>query len=304
MKWLSVTKKEDPSQISRDDTKRRIVIGLNVRGCNVQSVVTDIQKKLENGLKLPPGYYITYGGQFENLVEAKKRLSIAVPIALALIFVLLFFTFGSFKETMMIFTAIPLAVIGGIFALLIRGMPFSISAGVGFIALFGVAVLNGIVLISYFNQLEKEGITDLRERILTGVKVRLRPVIMTAAVASLGFLPMTISTSAGAEVQRPLATVVIGGLITSTLLTLIVLPVLYSIFISRFRKKKAKLSSNALTVILLSTGLSLPMFGKAQTNQAQHNQPLVLSVEDAVKIATDNNPVIKSVNYSVTQQEV
>lgn len=233
----SVELKEGPSQILRDNTKRRIAIGLNVRGRDVQSVVNDIKASLEKNLKLPPGYSITYGGQFQNLIEAKNRLTVAVPVALALIFALLFFTFNSIKEALLIFTAIPLAAIGGVLALLVRGLPFSISAGVGFIALFGVAVLNGIVLISYFNQLEKEGVKDITERILKGTSVRLRPVVMTAAVASLGFLPMAISTTAGAEVQRPLATVVIGGLITSTLLTLVVLPVLYNIFTIGIRKK-------------------------------------------------------------------
>ena len=215
------------SQISREDGKRRIVIGFNVRGRDVKSVVHEIQANLDAKLKLPPGYYITYGGQFQNLVEANKRLSIAVPVALALIFVLLFFTFGSIKQSLLIFTAIPLSAIGGVFALWLRGMPFSISAGVGFIALFGVAVLNGIVLIGYFNQLKREGMADVLQRIREGTKVRLRPVILTASVASLGFLPMAISTGAGAEVQKPLATVVIGGLLTATILTLIVLPILY-----------------------------------------------------------------------------
>ncbi len=216
-----------PAQISREEGKRRIIIGFNVRNRDVESVVKEIQAKLDRQLKLPTGYYTKYAGQFQNLVEANKRLSIAVPIALALIFILLFFTFNSIKQSLLIFTAIPFAAIGGVFALWLRAMPFSISAGVGFIALFGVAVLNGIVLISYFNQLKAEGHSDILERIREGTKVRLRPVIMTAAVASLGFLPMALSTSAGAEVQKPLATVVIGGLITATLLTLIVLPILY-----------------------------------------------------------------------------
>ena len=227
-----------PMQISRDDGKRRITLGLNVRNRDVQSVVEEIQEKLENELILPAGYYLTYGGQFENLIEANKRLAIAVPSALFLILVLLYFTFNSLRQTLLVFTAVPLSAIGGVVALWIRDMPFSISAGVGFIALFGVAVLNGIVLIGYFNQLKKEGITDIVERVLTGTRVRLRPVLMTAAVASLGFLPMALSGSAGAEVQRPLATVVIGGLISATLLTLIVLPVLYILF-SGERKMKA-----------------------------------------------------------------
>lgn len=220
--------KEGPAQISRDNTQRRIFVGFNVRGRDVESVVEEIQDKLEKELKLPPGYYITYGGQFQNLLEAKQRLAIAVPAALFLIFVLLFVAFRSVKETLLIFTAIPLSAIGGVFALWLRDMPFSISAGVGFIALFGVAVLNGIVLISYFNHLEREGIKDVAERVFKGTSVRLRPVIMTAAVASLGFLPMALSTSAGAEVQKPLATVVIGGLISATLLTLVVMPVIYA----------------------------------------------------------------------------
>lgn len=219
-----------PMQISRDDGRRRMTLGLNVRNRDVQSVVEEIKIKLDQELDLPPGYYLTYGGQFENLIEANKRLAIAVPIALLLILVLLYFTFHSLRHTLLIFSAIPLSAIGGVLALWLRDIPFSISAGVGFIALFGVAVLNGIVLIAYFNQLKNEGMTDIEERVLTGTRVRLRPVLMTAAVASLGFLPMALSTSAGAEVQRPLATVVIGGLISATLLTLLVLPVLYIFF--------------------------------------------------------------------------
>ena len=203
----------------------------------MESIVDEIKQKIEESVRLPAGYYITYGGQFENLVKAKKRLSAAVPAALAMIFVMLFFAFKSTKQGILIFTAIPLSAIGGIFALYIRGMPFSISAGVGFIALFGVSVLNGIVLINEFNLLKKDGIKDLHERVLKGTSVRLRPVILTAAVASFGFLPMALSTSPGAEVQKPLATVVIGGLVTATLLTLIVLPVLY-VFFERGLKDK------------------------------------------------------------------
>lgn len=225
-----------PMQISRDDGKRRITLGLNVRNRDVQSVVEEIKTKLDNELQLPPGYYLTYGGQFENLVEANKRLAIAVPIALFLILVLLYFTFHSVQQALLIFTAIPLSAIGGVFALWLREIPFSISAGVGFIALFGVAVLNGIVLISSFNQLKSEGMKDIKERVLTGTRLRLRPVLMTAAVASLGFLPMALSTSAGAEVQKPLATVVIGGLISATALTLIVLPAMY-ILVSEYGKQ-------------------------------------------------------------------
>lgn len=223
------------AQISRDDGRRRIVVSANLRGRDVESAIEELEVVLKEKLNLPEGYYYSFGGQFQNLAAAKARLSVAVPAALVLIFVLLYFAFNSLKESILIFTAIPLSAVGGVFALLLRDMPFSISAGVGFIALFGVAVLNGIVLISYFNQLEREGVHDTYQRIIQGASVRLRPVLMTAAVASMGFLPMALSTGAGAEVQQPLATVVVGGLITSTLLTLVVLPVLYALF---FREEK------------------------------------------------------------------
>lgn len=236
----SVDYEQGPVQVIREDGKRRITVGLNVRGRDIKSVVEEIQKKLDKNFKLPAGYYVTYGGQFENLIEASKRLSVALPIALGLILILLYFTFKSVKQAFLIFTAIPLSAIGGVFALALRGMPFSISAGIGFIALFGIAVLNGIVLISYFNQLKSEGISDAFQRILIGTKTRLRPVLMTAAVASLGFLPMALSTSGGAEVQKPLATVVIGGLISATLLTLIVLPILYLMLEKINREKISK----------------------------------------------------------------
>ena len=229
----SVEIKSGPAQVSRENTKRRITIGFNVRNRDVQSVINEVTDLVENQVKLPAGYYMSYGGQFQNLIAAKKRLAIAVPVALLLIFVLLYFTFHSVKQSLLIFSAVPMSAIGGVFALWIRDMNFSISAGVGFIALFGVAVLNGIVLIAEFNRLEKEGITDITERVRKALHTRLRPVIMTAAVASLGFLPMALSSSAGAEVQKPLATVVMGGLITATFLTLIILPVFYVIFSSR-----------------------------------------------------------------------
>jgi heavy metal efflux system protein len=231
----TVSFKTGPAQISRESGKRRVYISFNVNDRDVQSVVEDAQKALSEKVKLPVGYYYTYGGTFENLQKASARLVIVVPIALLLIFFMLYMTFRSLKDAALIFTAIPMSAIGGVFALLIRGMPFSISAGVGFIALFGVAVLNGIVLIGTFNQLKKEGIADILQRVMEGTKTRLRPVLMTGAVAALGFLPMALSNGAGAEVQRPLATVVIGGLITATFLTLIVLPCLYIIF---SKKKK------------------------------------------------------------------
>jgi cobalt-zinc-cadmium resistance protein CzcA len=220
---------EGPAQISREDTRRRIGVELNVRGRDIGSFVEEAQAAIARDVTIPPGYYLTWGGQFENLARASARLMIVVPLALFLIFVLLFTTFGSARQALLIYTGIPFAVVGGVFALALRGMPFSISAGVGFIALFGVAVLNGVVMVSYINRLREEG-HSIADAVTEGAYTRLRPVLMTALVASLGFVPMALATSAGAEVQRPLATVVIGGLITSTLLTLLVLPTLYGWF--------------------------------------------------------------------------
>jgi heavy metal efflux system protein len=242
---------EGPNQIQREDAKRRIIVGFNIRGRDVQSIVNELQQKIQAQLKFAPGYFVTYGGAFENLVAAQKRLSIAVPVALLLIFLMLYFAFKSVGHGLLIYSAIPLSAIGGIFALAVRGMPFSISAGVGFIALFGVAVLNGIVLISEFNRLKKSGLGDAKQIALEGTKNRLRPVLMTASVASLGFIPMALSNGAGAEVQRPLATVVIGGLVTATFLTLIVLPVLYLLF-EKKNKPKHSITSKILSVILIS----------------------------------------------------
>jgi len=219
-----------PAKISRDNTHRRVVISVNVRNRDLESVVKDIQKILDSKLTLPAGYYVEYGGQFENLRNARNRLLVAVPVALALIFIFLHFAFHSIKDAIMVYTAVPLSVIGGIVMLWIRGLPFSISAAVGFIALFGVAVLNGIVLIEHLKELKEEGVQNLRERVMRATRDRLRPVLLTASAAAMGFLPMAISNSAGAEVQRPLATVVIGGLITSTMLTMIALPLLYAVF--------------------------------------------------------------------------
>jgi cobalt-zinc-cadmium resistance protein CzcA len=230
--------KDGPNQVQREDAKRRIVVGFNVRGRDVQSIVNELESKVTQQIKLPPGYYVTYGGAFENLNKAKSRLMIAVPVSLIMIFILLFFAFNSIRQGLLIYSAIPLSAVGGILFLAMRGMPFSISAGVGFIALFGVAVLNGIVLIAEFNRLKVEGWKDLRKIVLMGTKIRLRPVLMTAFVASFGFLPMALSNGAGAEVQRPLATVVIGGLIVATFLTLVVLPVLYILFESRSDEKE------------------------------------------------------------------
>ena len=288
----SVEYEQGPVQVSRENGKRRITVGLNVRGRDVKSVVEEIQQKLETNYKLPAGYYITYGGQFENLVEANKRLSVAVPIALGLILVLLFFTFHSVKQALLIFTAIPLSAIGGVFALWMRGMPFSISAGIGFIALFGIAVLNGIVLISYFNQLKSEGITDPLQRVLIGTKTRLRPVLMTAAVASLGFLPMALSTSGGAEVQKPLATVVIGGLFSATLLTLIVLPILYLLFEKGIKKRK-KMSNSIITIIILF----ISTFSFAQNSKS-------ITLEQAITMAKENNMDLKIADKEIEKQTV
>jgi cobalt-zinc-cadmium resistance protein CzcA len=283
--------KTAPSQISREEAQRRIVIEANVRGRDVESVVLEIQKKLDAKLKLPEGYFIKYGGQFQNLQEAKGRLQLAVPVALLLIFFLLFLSFRSLKEATIIFSAIPLASIGGIFALWSRGMNFSISAGVGFIALFGVAVLNGIVLISYYNQLKEEGEDNLLQRIYKGSSARLRPILATATVASLGFLPMALSTSAGAEVQKPLATVVIGGLLTSTLLTLFVLPVLYYLVMS---SKKIKVNPKITSIVVL-------LFSCYSFNANAQNSPLQLN--DALQSALKNYPTMQQASLQTEQQQ-
>jgi len=270
---------EGPMQISREGARRRINIGVNVRGRDVAGLVGDISTSLDAKLNLPPGYTIQYGGQFENLRAAQQRLSIAVPVALFLIFALLYFTFGKLKYAVMIFSAVPLSAIGGVFALWLRDMPFSISAGVGFIALFGVAVLNGIVLISYFNKLRfEEGLEDWREIIIQGGLARLRPVVMTATVAALGFLPMALSNSNGAEVQKPLATVVIGGLITATLLTLIVLPLLYYLANAGWRKPPAAAVATAVLALMwlspLTTGAqTAPISLEAAVENAQLRHP-------------------------------
>ncbi len=289
-----------PAQISREEGKRRIVIGFNVSGRDIKSVVSDIQNQLDKKIKLPIGYYFAYGGQFENLEEASNRLMITVPIALFLIYLLLYFTFHSFKQATLIFTAIPMSAIGGIFALIIRDMPFSISAGVGFIALFGVSVLNGIVLIGTYNQLIKEkmemygsdfvlNIQEIINIVAEGSNIRLRPVLMTATVASLGFLPMAISTSAGAEVQKPLATVVIGGLISATFLTLFVLPQLYIIFHSKFNKK---VIYTAASILLLIISTSLTAHSK-----------IINNADEAIEIALKNNSTILAKNLEIQSKQ-
>jgi len=290
-----VSIKSGPAQVSREDTKRRITVGFNVRNRDIKSVINDVTEQINQKIQLPTGYYVSYGGQFKNLEAAQKRLSVAVPVALLLIFILLYFTFNSAKQSLLIFTAVPMSAIGGVFALWIRGMNFSISAGVGFIALFGVAVLNGIVLLSEFNRLEKEGVTDIYERVLKGLRTRLRPVIMTAAVASLGFLPMALSTSAGAEVQKPLATVVIGGLITSTLLTLVILPVFYVFFTSGRYKMKAGKHLRKITPVLLL------LFAVSFQDDLNAQETRRISLQEAIRTALDSNLTVKSAGYSIDE---
>ncbi len=292
MSVAEVALRDAPMQISRDNTNRGIVIGVNLGDTDVQTLVENIQKELETKVDLPPGYYFTYGGQFENLQAANARLLIAVPITLLLIFVLLFFTFGSFFQALLIFTAIPLSAIGGIWALQLRGMPFSISAGIGFIALFGVAVLNGIVLIGCFNQLKNEGMKDIQKRIIEGTKIRLRPVLMTATVASLGFLPMAVSISGGAEVQRPLATVVIGGLITATFLTLIILPILYSWLVTWQQGKSSGTSAVSSLLILLFCS-----FGSLSLSA----QPRAISLDEALNLVLEKHPALQGATLRVQQ---
>ena len=282
-----ISYKAGPMQISRDNTNRRTYVGINVRGRDVKSLVNEIQDKLEAELKLPPGYYIKYGGAFENLERATNRLTLVVPVALGLIFLLIFFALKSVKQTAMIYIAIPLAAIGGVFSLWLRDMPFSISAGVGFIVLFGVAVLDGLVLMSGWNELSNEDM-DLKTRIVTGAKRRMRPVLITTLTDILGFIPMAISMSAGAEVQRPLATVVIGGMFTATLLILFILPILYQ-WVEN--KKSISMSKNSVLVIAI-VGLSVVSFNetKAQT---------ITSSDQAVKVALENNGKVKSAEAKV-----
>ncbi len=292
---------EGPTQISRENTQRRITIGVNARGRDLQSLVSEIEETLARDLELPSGYFITFGGQFENFRQARERLVIAVPIALFLIFILLYFTFQSFTQALLIFTAIPMSAIGGIWALYLREMPFSISAGVGFIALFGVAVLNGIVMIAYFNRLKKEGVAHLMERILQGTQARLRPVIMTAMVASLGFLPMAISTAPGAEVQQPLATVVIGGLISATFLTLVILPILYYFSETYVPFRPSDNSKQTMLNLLCIVILCSPVFSIAQSIP---NAPIPISLQEALQRAKSYHPESERSHLYLQQQRI
>ena len=281
-----------PLQINRDATKRRIVIGVNVRGADIQQVVQEIQKTLDRNIKLKPGYYFDYGGQFENLQNAINTLLIVVPVALMLILLLLFFAFKSVTYTLVVFSTVPLSLIGGILALWLRGLPFSISAGVGFIALFGVAVLNGILMINHFNDIHKQTMYPLSTNrvIARGTPHLLRPVFLTGLVASLGFVPMAVATSAGAEVQRPLATVVIGGLIVSTVLTLLVIPVFYKIVGSAAAWKRACAGKKFFFFLLLLALLPIPM-------RAQQ----VVTLEQAIELAKQNHPRLKTAAAAIRQ---
>lgn len=282
-----------PLQINRDATKRRIVIGVNVRGADIQQVVQDIQKTLDKNIQLKPGYYFEYGGQFENLQNAINTLLVVVPVALMLILLLLFFAFKNVTYTLVVFSTVPLSLIGGILALWLRGLPFSISAGVGFIALFGVAVLNGILMINHFNDIRKETMYALSTRrvIARGTAHLLRPVFLTGLVASLGFVPMAIATSAGAEVQRPLATVVIGGLIVSTALTLLIIPVFYQI-VSYTVVWKRRFSAKKFLFFFLLLAVVSPFTAKAQEK---------VTMDQAIELAKQNHPRLKIASAAIRQ---
>ncbi|MEI3456762.1 MAG: CusA/CzcA family heavy metal efflux RND transporter [Bacteroides cellulosilyticus] len=282
-----------PLQINRDATKRRIVIGVNVRGADIQQVVQDIQKTLDKNIQLKPGYYFEYGGQFENLQNAINTLLVVVPVALMLILLLLFFAFKNVTYTLVVFSTVPLSLIGGILALWLRGLPFSISAGVGFIALFGVAVLNGILMINHFNDIRKETMHALSTRrvIARGTAHLLRPVFLTGLVASLGFVPMAIATSAGAEVQRPLATVVIGGLIVSTVLTLLIIPVFYQI-VSYTVVWKRRFSAKKFLFFFLLLAVVSPFTAKAQEK---------VTMDQAIELAKQNHPRLKIASAAIRQ---
>jgi cobalt-zinc-cadmium resistance protein CzcA len=267
---------EGPYQIQREDAARRIVVGFNVRGKDVKTVVNEVQEKVKKSIQFPAGYYVVYGGHFENLEHAVSRLQIAVPGALLLILVMLFFAFNNLKHCLLIFSAIPFSAIGGVLALWLRGMPFSISAGVGFIALFGVAVLNGIVLLTEMNKLAMESNRTIVDIIVTATKTRLRPILITAAVASLGFIPMALSSGAGAEVQKPLATVVIGGLLSATLLTLFVLPIFYQLF------EKKRLGQTTIAILFCIIGLNATAL---QAQELTVKKPLAKVFEQAMLVS-------------------
>ncbi|PVX52077.1 cobalt-zinc-cadmium resistance protein CzcA [Balneicella halophila] len=295
----AISYKSGPMQIGRDNTNRRTYVGINVRGRDVKSLVDDIKEQLDANFDLPPGYFIRYGGAFENLERASNRLKTLVPLALLLIFVLIYFALKSLPQTLMIYIAIPMATIGGVVALWLRDMPFSISAGIGFIVLFGVAVLNGLVMISGLNELKAERVTNLKDRLIAGTKRRIRPIMLTAFTDILGFLPMAISSSAGAEVQRPLATVVIGGLFTSTLLTLFVLPILYQwVENNSFRIKRRQQPIVGLSVVALFCLSPFMSYGQ----QVAEKLP-VLSLDEAVEMSKDNFPLLRQQKLNIEKQQ-
>ncbi|MFN7600997.1 MAG: CusA/CzcA family heavy metal efflux RND transporter [Bacteroidota bacterium] len=279
-----------PSEIGHENLQRRMNIGFNVRGRDLESVVNDAMKQINAQVNLPAGYTVDFGGEFENFRRAKARLAVVVPISLLIIFGLLFATFGTVKDSLLIYSVVPLSAVGGVFSLLIRGMNFSISAGVGFIALFGIAVLNGILIISRFNELEQEGLTDVNERVLQGLKDRFRPILMTSAVAALGFLPMALSTSAGAEVQKPLATVVIGGLFTATILTLLILPVIYTFFVKKPKMPNTRFIATSVVMFTLLAGSA----------SAQQHQ--LIPLDSAIAVALKKNPEMTLAQQRIDQQ--
>jgi len=295
-----IEEKIGPSEIGHENLKRKSNIGFNVRGRDLESIVKDLMVKVDEQIVLPKGYELEYGGEFENFSRAKARLGIVVPIALFIIFCLLFASFGTVSDSLLIYTVVPLSAVGGVFALLIRDMNFSISAGVGFIALFGVAVLNGILLVEHFNQLREMGVIKPEHRVMRGLRERFRPILMTSAVAALGFLPMALSTSVGAEVQKPLATVVIGGLVTTTILTLVVLPVLYCMF---NRKRKVEddedLGNREKSHVPYSKVVMIIVLLLAGTICYAQQQ---LSIGQAVTIAMEKNPQIRLADQKIQQQ--
>lgn len=285
-----------PTEIQHENLQRKINIGFNVRGRDMESLVNEAMQKVGAQVVLPKGYAIDFGGQFENLKKAKARLGLVVPIALLIIFGLLYTTFGSINDSVLIYTVVPLSAVGGVFSLLLRGLNFSISAGVGFIALFGIAVLNGILLVGQFKYLANNGISNPNRQVLQGIRERFRPVLMTSAVAALGFLPMALSSSAGAEVQRPLATVVIGGLFTATLLTLLVLPILYTLFNKRKTEMETEEQSGLMPKKALATLilLLLSAFAFAQNK--------TISLNEATETALKNNPEMLLAGQKIDQQ--
>ncbi len=297
-----ITMQAGPASISCEGVKRKLEVDINIGDRDTESFVEEVQQELGAKLNLPKGYNVSYAGDFKSLQSAKQRLSWVVPLVLAFIFILLYFTFGSSRQAFLVFSAVPLAAIGGVFSLWVRGMPFSISAGVGFIALFGIAVLNGVVLMSFFNELKTEGVSNPFRRVYHGTDMRLRPVILTALTDALGFLPMAMSSSSGAEVQRPLATVVVGGLITATLLTLILLPVIYT-----FKGGKVKIPS--LSQVLgknnkkMRRNLSLLMIGfLVLPGVLSAQEKTSLSLDEAVEMALKNHPGMRSGQLGIEQQ--